>query len=257
VQATWGYCLTVHKSQGSQWSEVGFISCPGFRTPHANGGHLTPDDKRRMTYTAITRAVEGFHAFMIQTVPDFRRAQPEAPRAPKPQPVLVRATPKPMRAPEPPQEPLPTESVAIADMGDAFEFALAGRAMFSLKHRETGRHHTYKVSRAPARVNGDPDPLLWFVGNLTGPDNGSDYTYLGIISARGNDDVPVFRTTGKTKNPTSTPVRAFAEAFRSIASKGDGDWELFHAGRCGRCNRTLTDPESITRGIGPVCAAKE
>lgn len=27
-------------------------------------------------------------------------------------------------------------------------------------------------------------------------------------------------------------------------------------GRCGVCNRTLTDPESITRGIGPVCAER-
>jgi hypothetical protein len=27
-------------------------------------------------------------------------------------------------------------------------------------------------------------------------------------------------------------------------------------GRCGICNRTLTDAESIQRGIGPVCASK-
>lgn len=26
-------------------------------------------------------------------------------------------------------------------------------------------------------------------------------------------------------------------------------------GRCGRCGRRLTDPESIRRGIGPECAA--
>jgi hypothetical protein len=27
-------------------------------------------------------------------------------------------------------------------------------------------------------------------------------------------------------------------------------------GRCGMCSKTLTDPESISKGIGPVCAAK-
>lgn len=27
-------------------------------------------------------------------------------------------------------------------------------------------------------------------------------------------------------------------------------------GRCGRCNRDLTDPESIASGIGPICAEK-
>ena len=78
VQATWGYCLTVHKSQGSQWREVGFVSCPGFRKPERDGGRLSPDNKRRMTYTAVTRAVEGFHAFMLDTVPDYRRSNPYA-----------------------------------------------------------------------------------------------------------------------------------------------------------------------------------
>lgn len=28
---------------------------------------------------------------------------------------------------------------------------------------------------------------------------------------------------------------------------------FYHMGICGRCGRALTTPESITRGIGPVC----
>lgn len=28
-------------------------------------------------------------------------------------------------------------------------------------------------------------------------------------------------------------------------------------GRCERCGRTLTDPDSVTRGIGPECARRE
>ena len=30
--------------------------------------------------------------------------------------------------------------------------------------------------------------------------------------------------------------------------------EVWHEGRCGRCNRALTVPESIASGIGPECA---
>ena len=75
LQATWGYCLTVHKSQGSQWSEVGFISCPGFRDKK---GRLSIEDRRRMTYTAVTRAETGFHAFMLQVMPDYRLKNPYA-----------------------------------------------------------------------------------------------------------------------------------------------------------------------------------
>ena len=62
VQGTWGYCLTVHKSQGSQWSDVGFMSCPGFRR---KGGPLTLEEKRRMLYTAVTRAESRFHIFTL------------------------------------------------------------------------------------------------------------------------------------------------------------------------------------------------
>lgn len=29
--------------------------------------------------------------------------------------------------------------------------------------------------------------------------------------------------------------------------------EVWHEGRCGRCGRALTVPESIASGIGPVC----
>jgi exodeoxyribonuclease-5 len=62
VQGTWGYCLTVHKSQGSQWKEVGFMSCPGFRR---KGSYLTLEDKRRMLYTAVTRAESRLHIFTL------------------------------------------------------------------------------------------------------------------------------------------------------------------------------------------------
>jgi hypothetical protein len=32
--------------------------------------------------------------------------------------------------------------------------------------------------------------------------------------------------------------------------------EVYHEGRCGRCNRKLTVPESIETGLGPECASK-
>ena len=59
VQATYGYVLTAHKSQGSQYREVGFVSCPALR------GYTDYEFVRRLTYTAVTRAQETFRAFTL------------------------------------------------------------------------------------------------------------------------------------------------------------------------------------------------
>jgi exodeoxyribonuclease-5 len=50
VECTWGYALTVHKSQGSQWRNVVFYD---------DGMGRTDEDRRRLVYTAITRAENG------------------------------------------------------------------------------------------------------------------------------------------------------------------------------------------------------
>ena len=55
VHVDYGSCLTVHKSQGSQWAAVGFVSCPSFRRA---------SDRRRLAYTAVTRAAERLTIFM-------------------------------------------------------------------------------------------------------------------------------------------------------------------------------------------------
>jgi exodeoxyribonuclease-5 len=67
VQATYGYVLTAHKSQGSQYREVGFVSCPALR------GYTDYEFVRRLTYTAVTRAQETFRAFTLD-VPDAPEA---------------------------------------------------------------------------------------------------------------------------------------------------------------------------------------
>lgn len=59
VQATYGYCLTAHKAQGSQYPAVGFISCPALR------GYDDRAFTRRLIYTAITRAERQFRAFTL------------------------------------------------------------------------------------------------------------------------------------------------------------------------------------------------
>lgn len=57
VHLDYGYCLTVHKSQGSEYKKVLFVIDGAMRFM-ARKGTLSPADARRLCYTAITRARE-------------------------------------------------------------------------------------------------------------------------------------------------------------------------------------------------------
>jgi exodeoxyribonuclease-5 len=54
-----GYCLTIHKAQGSQYQHVGLIADGGFK----NMRDKMPNDTRRGIYTSITRAITSFTVF--------------------------------------------------------------------------------------------------------------------------------------------------------------------------------------------------
>lgn len=49
-------------------------------------------------------------------------------------------------------------------------------------------------------------------------------------------------------------VAAAIELFRHVAGHGGIDGRLTVAGECGHCGRELTRPESVQRGLGPVCS---
>jgi exodeoxyribonuclease-5 len=55
----YGYCLTVHKSQGSQWKDVAFCVGGAFQWLKKKD----PDTARRLSYTAVTRASDNLVIF--------------------------------------------------------------------------------------------------------------------------------------------------------------------------------------------------
>lgn len=150
------------------------------------------------------------------------------------------------------------------------------------------KRFTYRIQRAPVKDADNPDPKRpWFVKVLNGPDNVRDYQYLGTIFVARYDDDPgsiVYRHGRKSR------VREDADSVKGIAwfvkhlgrllklrqelatadmfhkaeledrvAKVEGTLNkllYYHEGRCGRCARRLTVPESIINGIGPECAKK-
>src|ERR1700677_3387560 len=138
-------------------------------------------------------------------------------------------------------------SARLTDPHRAIDYILAGNATFTLRSLASGTRYTYKVSQS------QPDPqgqFVHFVGLLSGPDNESDYRYMGII--RHNE----FTVTRKSQfSPETLPVKAFYWAFGQLLdNRMPNSLEFWHEGACGRCGRKLTVPESIATGFGPECA---
>lgn len=134
---------------------------------------------------------------------------------------------------------------AILDPIFRQSYILGGNATISVVSKKSGDRFTYRIRAKDV----DDYRILHFVSVLAGPENTSDYTYLGTIFPDA-----IFRHGTKSRiAPEAPSAKAFAWLWRNLDSD---DVEVWHAGRCGRCNRLLTDPESIKRGMGPVCAER-
>jgi|SRR5215469_10214411 len=137
----------------------------------------------------------------------------------------------------------------------AAEYAVAGNATLTLRSTRTNTRYTYLVKAPMDKETGKRKPgNMLFVGLLTGPDNESDYTYLGVLR---NDEFVI--TKASKMREDSEPVKAFRYFIKKVFMEHEipEQLEVFHDGTCGRCGRKLTVPESVESGIGPECAKKE
>jgi hypothetical protein len=126
-----------------------------------------------------------------------------------------------------------------------FNFFFGGRALFTVS--SPVRHFTFKI-----RTKKDDPSSPFFVSMLVGPDNYSNYQYIGILNEE--TGALVLTRASKFKEDTDA-VRAFSWALRQVKNGNalpDG-YNIQHEGKCCRCGRRLTDPVSIEMGIGPKC----
>lgn len=131
-------------------------------------------------------------------------------------------------------------------------FILAGNATFTATSPKTGARFTFKV-RVSKQKEGDTRPPVHFVSVMTGPDNEDHFEFFGTVF--GGD---TFRHGAKARVTSDAPsAKAFAWIFPRVIAEADlHGVEIHHEGKCGRCGRKLTVPESIEIGLGPVCAGR-
>lgn len=164
-------------------------------------------------------------------------------------------------------------------------FLTAGRAIFTIRNTQTGNRVTYRIDA----VKGEADAFT--VSAFTGSDNSvkghysplgtisnGRYQYRGLLAAvidlkaaadtAGDDWLVGFAGSTLNRNLSKYGIQASPVAFDDMKQRvfywlwtghmaQDKELpeqiEVWHEGRCGRCGRRLTVPESIANGLGPEC----
>lgn len=130
----------------------------------------------------------------------------------------------------------------MTDRNLILRFLHSGRAMFTLRSKSTDRHYTYRVRKSSAYDRG------YFVTIRVG----ASWLYMGVL-----EDFGIRATRNSQYASHTEQVKAFDWCMRAIQNdRGMHLFEFWHEGKCGRCGRALTHPESVRSGIGPECSKK-
>ena len=136
----------------------------------------------------------------------------------------------------------------IIPQEEFIKFCTAGNSVFTLVSLKTQTRYTYKVLASDDRT-------AFYVKCLAGPNNNEDYYDLARIRLRdGVPDIYFISGKGRMFVATSKAYLAIEHVFMNCLVKIKMlDVEIWHEGRCCRCGRRLTVPESIEQGYGPEC----
>jgi hypothetical protein len=134
---------------------------------------------------------------------------------------------------------------------------------YTIQNKETGEHRTFSIKTQKDDSRFAPGKRI--LALLTGCDNNSDYTGFGFVD---DEQVHLWRSKQTVAFlHYSRMIQAAHKAIQAASVDNDGvadaEFDYFDrhytvksARRCMRCNRKLTTPESISRGLGEDCASK-
>ena len=124
-------------------------------------------------------------------------------------------------------------------------FLRGGHAHFTLESLKTGKHYSFQA------IKSDTNKLLW-ISVLT---DGDKYVYLGTVFYAPVGMTPSLKYTVTKKSTLNPKLHTILAWFFDLLNKDKTNNKLIfrHSGKCSRCQRKLTTPESIDSGIGPVC----
>ena len=134
-----------------------------------------------------------------------------------------------------------------------------GNATLTIQSKASQDRFTFRFRQPKNERDPAHHKPIW-VSVLTGSDNESSYTFIGsIFPDRSTTEI---RPSARSKVALDAPSAQAVQWLLRQAYLGSNDEALFgratiwHEGRCGRCGRKLTVPESVSSGFGPECITR-
>ena len=123
-------------------------------------------------------------------------------------------------------------------------YVLGGNCTFTLYSEKTKLRYTFRVR---SRKNSE-----WYrIERLYGDDNTKDYRTIGVFTIKDGLVYTKFNHYGSAESQ----IKYFLNVLWG-SLKWPATMYMYPSGRCARCGRLLTTPESIKTGFGPKCIGK-
>lgn len=133
----------------------------------------------------------------------------------------------------------------MMDPGIIRNYLLAGKAVITLVSEKTQQRYTYKIITKKDLQNAFSGPYVSFIYVKTGPD---EFVYMGMMK-----NCWITPTHASVLREDSECFKAFKWFYQRLLNNNLDGLQVWHEGRCGKCGKSLTVPESIARGLGPHC----
>jgi len=128
---------------------------------------------------------------------------------------------------------------------DVKKFITGGKAEFTVQNVVSNNHLTFSISKDKVKPHFYVNVCYSYV----------QYIYIGLLVI--NDGKYSFikskRLQDSKEDSTSVKVIEYMIKYYLNSDDGHNNLAFYHHGRCCKCGRPLTTPESIQKGIGPFC----
>lgn len=137
----------------------------------------------------------------------------------------------------------------LIEQDKALEFMLAGKCECVLHSTKTNEDFRFEIIKR--QTEKDKNKFIYFLNYCLGHDK----NYAGVVWF--DDKTDEFRFSQGAKGQMTgneIPIRSLIFVLNKLLREEHvNNLLVYHVGKCGRCGKKLTTPESILTGLGPTC----